>query len=115
MAVVPQTNRRGRTILNLSAKVQDRQKFTPCHARGKHSQTRVQVQVHPWVNQMTMPTDDQSGVAALGLTLTSILCYMFETDCMWEIEWQKIDLSEGFWRMVVEVGEEYNFVFQMPQ
>jgi hypothetical protein len=63
------------------------------------------VQVHPSVNQMTKPAKDQSGVAALDLTLTSILCYMFETDCTWEIEWQKIDLSDGFWRIVVEAGE----------
>lgn len=31
------------------------------------------------------------------------------------IDWQKVDLSEGFWRMIVEHGEAYNFVFQLPE
>ena len=39
---------------------------------------------------------------------------MFEASCNHEIDWQKVDLSDGFWRMIVERGEDYNFVFQMP-
>jgi hypothetical protein len=39
---------------------------------------------------------------------------MFEIDPTWEIDWQKVDLSDGFWRMIVEHGEAYNFVFQLP-
>jgi hypothetical protein len=27
----------------------------------------------------------------------------------------KIDLSDGFWRMIVEEGKEFNFVFQLPK
>jgi hypothetical protein len=38
--------------------------------------------------------EDQSRVEALGLALPSILKFMFDTDCTWEIDWQKIDLSE---------------------
>jgi hypothetical protein len=37
---------------------------------------------------------------------------MFDTNCTWEIDWQKLDLSDGFWQMVIESGEEYNFAFQ---
>jgi hypothetical protein len=40
---------------------------------------------------------------------------MFDTNCTWEIDWQKLDLSGGFWQMVIESGEEYNFAFQMPK
>jgi hypothetical protein len=40
---------------------------------------------------------------------------MFNTNCRWEIDWQKLDLLDGFWRMVIESGEEYNFAFQMPK
>jgi hypothetical protein len=39
---------------------------------------------------------------------------MFDTDCTWEIIWQKIDLSNGFWRMIISTGAEHNFAFQMP-
>jgi hypothetical protein len=39
---------------------------------------------------------------------------MFDIDPTWEIDWQKVDLSDGFWRMIVEHGETFNFVFQLP-
>ena len=39
---------------------------------------------------------------------------MFETDCTWEILWQKIDLSDGCWGMIVAAGKELNFMFKMP-
>jgi len=46
--------------------------------------------------------------------MNSILHFMFDTDCDWEIDWHKIDLSDGFWRMIVEEGKEWNFVYQLP-
>jgi hypothetical protein len=46
--------------------------------------------------------------------MAAILRFSFETDCTWEIEWQKLDLSDGFWRMIVETASEYSFVYQMP-
>jgi len=112
VALVPQANRRGRIILNLSAAVN----LDPQPEAGqKRSRHHTPTNVHPSVNETTEPAKDQSGVDALGSSLPSILKYMFETDCEWEIDWQKIDLSDGFWRMIVESGEEYNFVFQMPK
>jgi hypothetical protein len=45
-------------------------------------------------------------VKALGTALSSLLFFMFDTECGWEIDWQKIDLSDGFWRMIVEAGKE---------
>jgi hypothetical protein len=45
----------------------------------------------------------------------AILRFSFATDCTWEIEWQKIDLSDDFWRMIVGTEMEYNFVYQMHQ
>jgi hypothetical protein len=62
----------------------------------------------------TVQAEDQSRVEALGPALPSILKFMFDTDCTWEIDWQKIDLSEGFWRMIISTGAEHNFAFQMP-
>jgi hypothetical protein len=71
--------------------------------------------LHPSVNKTTVPARNQSGVEELGRSLPSILRYMFNTNCTWEIDWQKLDLLDGFWRMVIESGEEYNFAFQMPK
>jgi hypothetical protein len=58
--------------------------------------------------------ENQSSVKALGPALPSILKFMFDTDCTWEIDWQKIDLSDGFWRMIISTRAEHNFTFQMP-
>jgi hypothetical protein len=107
LAVVPQTNRRGRIILNLSAPVPLPPTRTPHHRRKRERQ-------HPSVNETTVPAADQTAVAALGSALLSILLFMFETNCEWEIDWQKFDLSDGFWRVIVEGGAEFNFVYQLP-
>ena len=104
VAVVPQVGRRDRIILNLSAKV-----AVPASSRRKRKSS------HPSVNETTAPAEDQEGVKALGTVKLSILKFMFETDCTWEIDWHKIDLSDGFWRMIVESGKEYEFVYEMPE
>jgi hypothetical protein len=60
------------------------------------------------VNNTTDPAKDQSGVEALGPALPSILKFMFDTD------WKKIGLSDGFWHMITSTGAKHNFAFQMP-
>jgi hypothetical protein len=70
---------------------------------------------HPPVNKTTTPAADQSAAEALGTARKAILRFMFEIDPTWEIDWQKVDLLDGFWRMIVEHGEAYNFVFQLPE
>lgn len=104
VAVVPQTNRRGRIILNLSSKVK-----LPTSRRQTGSKC------HPSVNETTVPAEDQRAVRELGDAMKSLLLFAFETNNRWEIRWHKVDLSDGFWRMIVEGGKEYNFVFQMPR
>ncbi len=103
VAVVPQDNRRDRIILNLSAEV------TVGGSR------RRKPSVHPSVNETTEDAADQRPVQKLGEVVPELLRYMHDTDCAWEIEWQKIDLSDGFWRMIVQAGKEHNFVFQLPR
>jgi len=71
--------------------------------------------MHPSVNEISIPAQDQSAVKELGTALLGIMLFMFDVDCTWEIDWQKIDLSDGFWRMIVAAGKEYNFVYQLPQ
>ena len=109
VAVVPQTNRRGRIILNLSAEVD----LGVERATGRR---RWKKRIHPSVNETTeaAAAAEQIAVKALGTALQSLLFYMFDTCSYWEIDWHKIDLSDGFWRMIVEAGKEYNFVFQLP-
>ena len=110
VAVIPQDNRRGRIILNLSSQVDLGRR----RATGRRRWVEVK---HPSVNETTKDAEEQeqAGVKALGTALKSLLLYMFETTCSWEIDWQKVDLSDGFWRMIVEAGKEYNFVFQLPE
>ena len=117
VAVIPQANRRGRIILNLSAEVNvqdgdptERQRRNKGHRTNKHKMTR-----HPSVNETTAPADDQEGVEALGTAMTSIMQFMFDTNPEHEIDWNKIDLSDGFWRMIVEDGKEWNFAYQLPR
>ena len=111
VAVVPQANRRGRIILNLSAEVDltgsDRR-------RRKRRRTSKHKPTHASVNETTEPAENQAGVKALGTAMQSIMEFMFQTDPDWEIDWHKIDLSDGFWRMIVEQGQEFNFCYQLP-
>ena len=103
VAVIPQVGHRPRIILNLSAEVK-----VPGTRRKKET-------VQPSVNETTVPADDQTAVKALGTATKSLILMTYEVPCDWTIEWQKVDLSDGFWRMVVDAGMEYNFVFQLPR
>jgi hypothetical protein len=46
--------------------------------------------------------------------MPAVLIYMHNVPCHWEIRWSKIDLSDGYWRMIVQAGQEHNFVYEMP-
>lgn len=134
VAVVPQATRRGRIIVNLSAEVdrvtmrgttrQDRRKrqrvrlnptVAPVGSAAPSRHYNSKPSSHPSVNETSVPAADQSAVKLLGTALLAIMLFMFDVDCTWEIDWQKIDLSDGFWGMIVEDGKEYNFVYQLPQ
>ena len=79
IAVVPQTNRRGRIILNLSAQVD-------MGSIRKKGQRRPRKLVHPSVNETTVPAADQAAVQDLGTARPALLKFMFEADCAWEIK-----------------------------
>jgi hypothetical protein len=53
-------------------------------------------------------------VKRLGMATLAALLFQFDCPCQWEILWSKIDLSNGFWRMIVQAGQEPNFVYEMP-
>jgi hypothetical protein len=125
VAVVPHNNRHGHIILNLSAEVTDskyadnrkvpRCRCGPNPKPGKATKSTCRnPPLQLSVNDTTEPAEDQSGIEALGPALLSILKFMFNTNCTWEIDWQKIDLSDGFWRMIISTGAEHNIAFQRP-
>jgi hypothetical protein len=107
LAVVPQKNRRGRLILNLSAGME----LPPIRKPGSRRKTK---RCQPSVNETTQPATDQEAVKRLGNTMAAALLFQLESPCHWEVLWSKIDLTDGFWRMIVEAGQEYNFVYEMP-
>jgi hypothetical protein len=97
VAVVLQDNCHGHIILNLSAEVTNpkyvnnwkapRPKCSPDPEPGKATKsTRHNPPLQSSVNNTTEPAKDQSGIKALGPALPSILKFMFNTDCTWEIE-----------------------------
>jgi hypothetical protein len=108
LAVVPQRNRRGRLILNLSAAVELPPKRDP---GGRRKRKRS----HPSVNETSLAAEDQEAVKKLGTALLDALLLQFESPCQWEVLWAKIDLSDGFWRMIVEAGQEANFTYELPE
>jgi hypothetical protein len=107
LAVVPQRNCRGRLILNLSAGVELPPKRIP---GGRRKQKRNQASV----NDTTVPAANQEAVKRLGSTMADALLFQLESPCDWEVRWSKIDLSDGFWRMIVQAGQENNFVYELP-
>ena len=67
------------------------------------------------MNKTTKLAEDHEAVKKLGEASLALLMFMFKVPCTWEIKWQKIDLLDSFWQMIVQAGKEHNFVFQMPQ
>jgi hypothetical protein len=105
LAVVPQTNRRGRLILNLSANVEPQGKAV------RRQKPALQLSV----NATTAPAECQEAVKDLGNALPGLLAYMYDTNPEWTIHWSKVDLSDGFWRMIVDQDRVPNFMYQMPK
>jgi hypothetical protein len=63
----------------------------------------------------TQDAAEQEAVKALGTALSSLLFFICGTEHGWEIDWHKTDLSDGFWRMIIEARKEHNFTFQLPK
>jgi hypothetical protein len=65
----------------------------------------------PSVNETTAPIDNDKAVKAIGHVLKS--SFMYEVDLVLMIVYSKINLSDGFWRMVV-AGNHFNFAYVLP-
>ena len=103
VALVPQLNRRGRIILDLSFPVR------------QNAGRKMGPVLQPSVNSCTRPTAPRLPVKMIGKVLTELFEYMAEAPPETDILFSKIDLSDGFWRMVVRDEDKYNFCYVLPQ
>eukprot|EP00978_Attheya_sp_CCMP212_P010911 scaffold26571_cov52-Attheya_sp.AAC.3 len=99
-------NRRGRLILDLSF---------PVHRTSKSSKRKLGQVVQEAVNDTTSPLAPEEPGNELGKVLLQIFDFsMLEVPAGETIQFAKIDLSDGFWRMVVELEDTWNFVYVLP-
>jgi hypothetical protein len=105
LAVVPQTNRRGRLILDLSFAV---------HRAGKKGSRKLGDPVQASVNDTTVPLAPDGPVNELGKVLHRVFDFMREVPEEETINFSKIDLSDGFWRMIVPEEDCWHFAYVLP-
>jgi hypothetical protein len=102
VAVVPQVNRRGRIILDLSF---------PVYQTIDGVVTIQQKSV----NESTVLTAPSQSVKEIGKVLPRLLQYMHDTPPGLHILFSKLDISDGFWRLTVRLADSYNFAYVLPQ
>jgi hypothetical protein len=102
VAVVPQVGRRGRIILDLSF---------PVYQMVDGVVTVVQESVNDTMARMapTVP------VKEIGTVLQRLLHYMRDTPAGLHILFSKLDITDGFWRLVVREEDSFNFAYVLPQ
>ena len=102
VALIPQVGRRGRIILDLSFPVyQDVDGVITVTQRS--------------VNDTTLPTAPSIPVKEIGKVLPRLLQYMRDTPPGLHILFSKLDISDGFWRLIVGEEDCYNFAYVLPQ
>ena len=110
LAVIPQVNRRGRLLLDLSFLVHwyptDQPKKRIRQSDGRLLQTSV--------NSTTKSLSPQQPVKELGRVLLRIFDFLAAVPPHEVIHLSKIDLSDGFWRMLVAVEDKWHFAYVLP-
>jgi hypothetical protein len=110
LAVIPQVGRRGRLLLDLSFAVQvirnpgKRARRTQGHATP----------LAPSVNDTTTKHSPDYPVKELGRVLLRLLHFLDAVPAEETIMFAKIDLSDGFWRMLVADDQKWNFAYALP-
>lgn len=102
LAVIPQANRRGRLILDLSFGV-----------RRSHGPRKGEV-MQAAVNETTTRLSPPEPIKELGKVLPRLLDFMATTPDGETVQFSKIDLSDGFWRMIVNKKDCFNFAYVLP-
>ena len=110
LAVIPQVGRRGRLLLDLS--------FAVHSPRGGGKRARrayaSAVPLAPSVNDTTTKQSPEYPVKELGRVLPRLLHFMAAVPWEETIMFAKIDLSDGFWRMLVAEEDKWNFAYALP-
>jgi hypothetical protein len=104
VAVVPQVGRRGRIILDLSF---------PVYVSKPGSRRKGEV-IQEAVNMTTEELAPKAAVKEIGKVLQALFEFMSNTPANKAILFSKIDLSDGFWRMIVDRDQRWNFCYVMP-
>jgi hypothetical protein len=102
VAVVPQTGRQGRIILDLSF---------PVYQEVDGVVTATQESV----NSTTVIKSPSIPVKEIGNVLPRMLQYMRDTPKGLHILFSKLDISNGFWRLIVQEYNSYNFAYVLLQ
>lgn len=108
LAVIPQANRRGRMILDLSFPV-----IRQTQGKGRKRRQDQEI-LQKSVNDSTVRMAPEAPVKELGNVLGRLFHFMAEVPEEEEIVFSKIDLADGYWRMIVEKDSRYNFAYVMP-
>jgi hypothetical protein len=104
IAVVPQKDRRGRLILDLS--------FPVYPKRTKDNPRPDPIQAG--VNDTTVKLAPQEPVREIGNVFRRVITLLDSVELDEVVMLSKIDLSDGFWRMLVQEAEQLNFAYVMP-
>jgi hypothetical protein len=102
VAAVPQVGRRPRIILDLSFPVYQ-------EVNGVVTATQASV------NDTTALQAPSAAVKEIGKVLPRLLTYMRGTPAGLHILMSKLDISDGFWRLIVRGTDCYNFAYVLPQ
>ena len=106
VAVIPQTGRRGRIILDLS--------FPVRRPPIKGQKRRMGEVIQESINVTTQKLAPTEPVKEIGNVLPRLFHFMASTPEDQEIRLSKVDLSDGFWRLLVEPAQKWNFCYVMP-
>jgi hypothetical protein len=110
LAVIPQVGRRGRLLLDLSF---PSQVARPASKRGRRNWI-VPPPLAPSVDSTTIQQSPDYPVKELGRVLPRLLAFMYCVPCEEVIMFTKINLSDGFWRMLVRESDKWNFAYVIP-
>jgi hypothetical protein len=67
------------------------------------------------VNDTTVLTAPSVPVKEIGKVLPRLLNYMRDTPEGLYILFSKLNISDGFWRLIVKEADSYNFAYVLPQ
>jgi hypothetical protein len=105
VGVIPQAGQRGRIILDLSFAVRLEQKLGQCKPGAILQEA---------VNGATVPLAPKKPIREIGKKLPRWFEFIANAPAGQEILPSKVDLSDGFWQIIVEEAAWWNLCYVMP-